>query len=345
MRSAIPKPLHRLCGRPMILHVLDTLAALAVERVVVVVGHAANDVSKAIEDDAPAGLAFEFVEQPEPRGTGEAVAVALTGLPDPFADDEGDLIVLPGDTPLVRPATLAHLVRRHREEDAAASLLTARLDDPFGYPRVVRSKDDRVARIVDDVDASVEELDIDEIATQIYCFRHGVLAPVLRRLSPDNAMGEYYLTDTVEVLHDAGYKVASVIVGDPMEAAGVNDREQLAAAEAELRARINGRWMRRGVTIWDPEATYLDCSVQLGEDVSLLPGVVLRGRTTVGRGSIIGPDVTLSDCEIGSGVRLSHCAGERAVVGANAVVGAFSVLGPGVRVPAGGRAGPFFGRE
>ncbi|MGH9305077.1 MAG: NTP transferase domain-containing protein, partial [Acidimicrobiales bacterium] len=326
MRSATPKPLHRLCGRPMILHVLDVLAALRVDRVVVVVGRSSNDITKAVQDSAPPGLAIEFIEQAEPRGTGDAVAVALTGFPDPFEGDEGDIVILPVDTPLVRPATLAHLVRRHREEDAAAALLTARLDDPFGYPRVLRSKDDRVARIVDDVDASAEELDVDEIATQIYCFRHGVIAPVLRRLSPDNAMGEYYLTDTVEVLHDAGYHVTSVTVGDPMEAAGVNDREQLAAAEAELRARINGRWMRRGVTMWDPEATYLDYTVQLGDDVTLMPGVVLRGSTTIGRGSIVGPDVMLSDCEVGAGARITHSVGERASVGDHAQVGPFSVL-------------------
>ena len=137
MRSGTPKPLHRLCGRPMILHVLDALAELPIDRVVVVVGHNANEVVKTIQAEAPVDLTIEFVEQLEPRGTGDAVAVGLTGFPDSFASDldEGDLVILPGDTPLVRPATLAHLVREHRSQDAAAAVLTARLDDPFGYSR------------------------------------------------------------------------------------------------------------------------------------------------------------------------------------------------------------------
>ena len=342
MRSRTPKPLHRLCGRPMILHVLDALAALEPDRVVVVVGHGANEVIKIVQAEAPPGLTLEFVEQLEPRGTGDAVAVSLTGFPDSFSSDrdEGDLVILPGDTPLVRTATLARLVGEHRAQDAAATVLTARLDDPFGYSRVLRSKDGRVARIVDDGDCSPEELDVDEVATQIYCFRHGVLAPALRRLSPDNSLGEYFLTDTIAVLHGAGYKVTTSVVGDAAEAAGVNDRSQLAAAEGELRARVNERWMRAGVTMVDSEATYLDVSVELAEDVTLWPGVVLQGRTRIGAGSVIGPACHLIDCEIGADVRMEHCVAERAVVGDHAIVAAFSVLAPGSRIVAGEHIGP-----
>lgn len=344
MKSGTPKPLHRLCGRPMVLHVLDALAELPVDRVVVVVGHGANEVVKTIQAEAPADLLLEFVEQLEPRGTGDAVAVALTGFPEDFAAlDEGDLVILPGDTPLVRPATLAHLVREHRAQDAAASVLAARVEDPFGYSRVLRSKDGRVARIVDDGDCTAEELEVDEVASQIYCFRHSVIAPALRRLSPDNSMGEYFLTDTIEVLHGAGYTVTSVVAGDPMEAAGVNDRSQLAAAEAELRSRTNERWMRRGVTMWDAESVYLDMTVQLACDVTVMPGVVLEGRTTVGEGSVIGPSTHLIDCEIGRGVKMTHTVGERASVPDHCVVGAFSVLEPGTRLAPGQRVGPFFG--
>ncbi|HKH87984.1 MAG TPA: NTP transferase domain-containing protein [Acidimicrobiales bacterium] len=345
MRSTTPKPLHRLCGRPMVLHVLDALSELPVDRVVVVVGHGANEVVKTIQSDAPEDLLLEFVEQLEPRGTGDAVAVALTGFPDSFAldADEGDLVIVPGDTPLVRRATLAHLIREHRLRDAAATVLTAKLEDPFGYSRIVRSKDGRVSRIVDDADCSPSELDIDEVASQIYCFRRGVLAPALRRLSPDNSLGEYFLTDTIEVLHAAGYTVTTVIAGDAMEAAGVNDRAQLAAAESEVRARINERWMRRGVTMWDAESVFLDVTVQLGSDVTLMPGVVLEGSTTIGDGSLIGPDCHLVDCEVGEGVRLTHTVAERAVIEDHVVVGAFSVLEPGTRLARGERVGPFFG--
>jgi len=344
MRSRTPKPLHRLCGRPMVVHVLDALAELTVDRVVVVVGHGATEVTKTIQAEAPPELAIEFVEQPGPRGTGDAVAVALTGFPALHdADlDEADLVVLPGDTPLVRPATLASLVRVHRASDAAVTLLSASLADPHGYSRVVRDKGGRIARIVDEEDASEADRLIDEVATSVFCFRHGVLAPALRRLSPDNSLGEYFLTDTIQVLHDAGYGVTSVVASDPMEAAEVNDRAQLAAAEAELRSRINERWMRRGVTMWDPEQTYLDASVRLATDVTLLPGVILEGQTTVAEGASIGPACHLIDCEVGAAARVSHVVASHAVIGDGVVVGPFAVLNSGTRLARGDQLGPFF---
>src|SRR5580704_12722951 len=229
MRSERPKPLHLLCGRPMILHVLDAMAEIDVRRVVVVVGHRGEWVTKTLVQHAPPTMQIEFVEQLTRSGTGDALAVGLTGLPDD--DDEGeDVVVLPGDTPLLRPQTLAALVRAHRLEDAGATLLTA---------------------VVENADATDDERAIDEVNTSIYCFRRSILAPTLRRISPANAQGEYYLTDAVAVLHSAGYTVRSLVLPDSIEAAGVNDRAQLAVAEAELRDRINERWMRRGVTMWD----------------------------------------------------------------------------------------------
>lgn len=345
MRSRTPKPLHRLCGRPMVLHVLDTLAQLRVERVVVVVGHGANEVTKVTQAEAPESLSLEFVEQPEQLGTGDAAAVGLTGFPDLYADiDDADLLVLPADTPLVRASTLAALVRCHRQAGAAATLVTAELDDPLGCSRVIRDKSGGLARVVDDADLMPDEETVEEVASHVYCFRHGVLAPVLRRLAPDPATGEYRLISAVEVLHDAGYVVSSVLAPDPVEAVGVNDRAQLAAAEAQLRARLNARWMRRGVTMADPRATYLDTTVSLAADVTLLPGVVLEGRTTVGEGSVVGPDTRLVDCAVGAGARVEQSRGERATIGDDAVVGPYAVLEPGAEVAAGDRVGPFFKR-
>jgi len=328
----------------MVLYILDALAELTVERVAVVVGHGATEVAKAIQAEAHPDLVIEFVEQPEPRGTGDAVAVALTGFPVSYgADlDERDVMVLPGDTPLLRPATLLSLVSGHRAGEGAATLLTAKLDDPSGYSRIVRDKDGRVARIVDEYDATDEERQIDEVATTVYCFRHGVLAPALRRLSPDNSLGEYYLTDTVGVLHDAGYAVTTVVVSDPAEAVEVNDRSQLAAAEAELRSRINERWMRRGVTMWDPDRTYLDASVRLAADVTLLPGVILEGRTTVSEGAVLGPSCHLVDCEVGAGASVSHTVASRALISEQCSVGPYVVLEEGTRLARGERRGPFF---
>ncbi len=339
MRSERPKPLHRLCGRPMVLHVLDALAELELDRVVVVVGHGAAWVTKTLADAAPGNLRIVFVEQSVPRGTGDATAVALNGLPED--DEDADVVVLPGDTPLLRPATLAALVRRHRSTDAAATLLTAVLEHPGGYGRVLRSGDDQVVRVVEDSDATPEERAVDEVNTSIYCFRRALLAPALRRLSPANAQGEYYLTDVVEVLSGAGYQVRSMVVEDPVETAGVNDRAQLAFAEAELRDRINERWMRRGVTMWDPERTYIDTTVELAPDVALWPGVVLRGNCVLGNGVEIGPETTLIDTEVGewSEIRYSLCEGAR--IGSGAHVGPFAALGPGAVVEDGGRLGPF----
>ncbi len=344
MRSERPKPLHLLCGRPMVLHVLDALSGLQIDRAVVVVGHGADRVQKRLLEQAPEGMDIEFVEQAVQRGTGDAVAVALTAFSG-VDDEDGDILVLPGDTPLLRPATLAALVDAHRQSGAAATLLTAVLDEPAGYGRVVRGKDDRVRRVVEHGDATDEQLEIDEVNTSIYCFRRGVLAPALRRLSPENAQGEYYLTDVIEVLYDAGYNVVSMVAADPMETAGVNDRAQLAAAEAELRDRTNDRWMLQGVTMLDPERTYIDASVRLSRDVTLFPGTILQGATVVGTGAEIGPDTRLVDCVVGEGAVVEHTVARRAEIGRGAHVGPYAALAAGTTIPPGTVTGPFFGAD
>src|SRR6202034_1358215 len=338
-RSERPKPLHLLCGRPMILHVLDAMAEIDVRRVVVVVGHRGEWVTKTLVQLAPATMEIEFVEQLTRTGTGDALAVGLTGLPDD--DDEvEDVVVLAGESRLLRPQTLAALVRAHRTEDAGVTLLTAVVENPAGYGRVVHGKDGDVTRVVEEIDATEEEREIDEVNTSIYCFRRSILAPPLRRLSPANAQGEYYLTDAVAVLSSAGYAVRSLVLPDSMEAAGVNDRAQLAVAEAELRDRINERWMRRGVTMWDPERTYVDAEVHLEADVSLLPGVILRGACVVGAGAEIGPNSVLTETTVGDGAVVAASVCTRAAIGAGARIGPYSVLEPGAEVAPGTELGP-----
>ena len=339
MRSERPKPLHLLCGRPMILHVLDAMAEIDVRRVVVVVGHRGEWVTKTLVQHAPPTMEIEFVEQLARTGTGDALAVGLTGLPDDD-DETEDVVVLPGDTPLLRPQTLAALVRAHRAEGAGATLLTAVVDNPTGYGRVVYGKDGDVTRVVEEADATDQEKEIDEVNTSIYCFRRSILAATLRRLSPANSQGEYYLTDAVAVLQSAGYAVRSLLLSDSMEAAGVNDRAQLAVAEAELRDRINERWMRRGVTMWDPERTYIDAAARLEADVSLLPGVVLRGGCVVGAGSEIGPNAVLTDTVVGCRAVVAESVCTRATIGDDARIGSYSVLEQGAEVPDGGVVGP-----
>lgn len=328
MRSARPKPLHRLAGRSMLRYMIDSLADCRVSRIVIVVGHGADRMRREV-GNLPIDVDLEIVEQVRRDGTGDATAVGLTGLPDWNVDaDDEDVIVLPGDMPLLRPTTIAELVRRHRADDAAAMVLSAVVDDPVGYGRVIRSDDGRVMRIVEEADTDADEAAVREINTAIYCFRRSLLAPALRRITPANAQGEYYLTDVIGVLRDAGHRVGAVVVDDPSEAEGINDRVQLAAAEAELRRRTNLRWMRSGVTLVDPATTYIDATVELAPDVTIFPGTLLQGHTIVGTGSEIGPGTRLVDCRIGENSVVEQSNGRGATVPDGARIGPFAVLRP-----------------
>lgn len=340
MRSTTPKVLHQLCGRPMLLHVVDALAALPLAKIVIVVGHGAERVTKTLHDQLEIEIPVEFVEQRVQRGTGDAASVALTAFADDL-DAEDDILLVPGDTPLLRAETLAELARAHREQEAAATLLTAVIDDPTGYGRVVRGKNDRVEGIVEHSDASPETLAIDEVNTSIYCFRRSLLAPALRRLSPENAQGEYYLTDAIAVLRETGNTVTAVVSSDSAETLGVNDRSQLAVAEAELRHRINTRWMKAGVSMVDPACTYVDASVQLAPEVRLLPGTILEGRTAVATGALIGPDTRLVDTVVGERAVVQQTVARDADIGPDVTVGPFASLRPGTRLLAGAHVGTY----
>jgi bifunctional UDP-N-acetylglucosamine pyrophosphorylase/glucosamine-1-phosphate N-acetyltransferase len=341
MRSDLPKVLHPLCGRPMLLHVLDSLVPLPLDRIVVVVGHGGEDVAKTVREQFDADVPIELVEQHAQRGTGDAASVALTA--NGFdADGEDDVLLMPGDAPLVRSEVLAALATEHRVTEAAAALLTARLDaHTADFGRVVRDPSGAVERVVERSDATEDELAIDEVNTSIYCFRRGLLAPALRRLTPENAQGEYYLTDTVAVLGGAGHLVIAVRADDQTAALHVNDRAQLAAAERVLRARVNERWMREGVTMTDPACTYVDTSVRLAPDVRLLPNTILEGDTVVAGGAVIGPDVHLVDTVVGRGAVIRQTVAREAEIGDEATVGPYVSLRPGTRLAAGAHVGTF----
>ena len=342
MKSERPKPLHRLCGKPMIMYVLEALGTCGAGRTAVVVGHKADWVTKKI-GEASIDMRLEFVEQSVQRGTGDAVIIGLTGLPeDPDEHDDGDVLVLPGDAPLLRAATIAELVRAHRGSDVAATVLTAEMDDPTGYGRVVRGRDGRVVRIVEEGDATDEERAIREVNTSIYCFRRSLLSPALRRLDPDNAQGEYYLTDVVAVLAAAGHAVDSLVAASAVEVGGVNDRIQLAQAEAELRRRTAEELLRSGVTMVDPTNTYVDTTVVVGRDVTLFPGVILQGTTSIGDGTEIGPNTRLVDCAVGSGCVIEQTTARLASIGDGAIVGPYAVLDPGSEIADDHRTGPFY---
>jgi bifunctional UDP-N-acetylglucosamine pyrophosphorylase / glucosamine-1-phosphate N-acetyltransferase len=345
MRSARPKPLHPICGRPMVMHVIHALELVDPERVVVVIGHGGDRVSKKVREEAPDWVDVHFVEQKVQRGTGDAASVGLGALDGDDIDDASTILILPGDTPLLRAETLDALLSAHVANQLAATVLTSVLDDPTGYGRVVRatSKDGtgRVLRIVEERDATIDERAITEWNTGIFAFRRDLLAPALRRLSPDNSQGEYYLTDVVASLAAMGHLIGTM-QAPANETQGINDRWQLALAERELRHRYNRHWLLNGVTMLDPRQTFIDATVQLGRDVTLFPGTILQGRTVVGDGSEIGPHTRLVDCTVGSECVVQHTVGTHAVVGDSASVGPFAHLPAGSRVGAGTRTGAFY---
>jgi bifunctional UDP-N-acetylglucosamine pyrophosphorylase/glucosamine-1-phosphate N-acetyltransferase len=328
MRSERPKPLHRICGRPMVLHVIHALEKLQPARTVVVVGHGAEQVTKRVQETAPGWANVAFAEQVDQKGTGDATAIGMTALRGDDYDDDATVVVLPGDTPLLARDTLDELVSTHVANGNACTLLTSVLDDPSGYGRIVRAADGRVLRIVEQRDASPDELDIKEWNTGAYAFRRDLLGPALRNLTAINAQGELYLTDVVEGLAALGHRVGAV-QAPASETQGVNDRWQLALAERELRNRTNRRWLLNGVTMLDPRQTFVDVTVSLGRDVTLYPGTILQGDTIVGDGTDIGPHTHLDDCVIGRGCVV------RQTVGADAEVGDRSTVGPFAHLPAG----------
>lgn len=342
MRSSRPKPLHPLCGRPMVLHVIDSLAGCAVDRAVVVVGADAERVTKKLIDGGP-GLHIDFVEQRTARGTADALSIGLTAFDDdPLSDDDQDLLVLPSDVPLLTADTLQALVDRHRVSGASATVLTAQAGaSRRGYGEVVRGRDDKIVAIAPHDRVLGDELGAGEVATGIYCFRRSLLAPALRRVGSVHRLGEDQLSDVIAVLAETGHRVEGLPVGDVAETRSVNDREGLAEIEHELRRRVNRGWLQQGVTMVDPERTYVDTTVDLGRDVTLFPGTILQGATVVGDGAEIGPDTRLVDCVVGPNAVIAKTMARDAEIGARAVVGPFAVLDPGATVAPDATTGPF----
>ena len=304
---------------------------------VVVVGHEALWVEKVLREcDNDVSQLF-FAEQREQLGTGHAVMSALSVVDEVMPDREGDVIIVPSDTPLLTRSTVAALVAQHRAQSAALTVLTARVGNPSGYGRIVRGRDGKVAKIVEQRDASVDEQAITEINTGIMVVRHNMLGPALRLVGRQNSQNEYYLTDLVDVLYRGGHITAACEVADATEAAGVNDREQLASAEAVLRQRINAQWLRAGVTMGDPHTTYIDSDAQLEAEVTLWPGTVIRGRTTVAAGAELGPNAVVENSVIGPRSRVESATVLGTTLGADCHVGSYVRLDEGTELADGTR--------
>ena len=329
-----PKVLHELCGRSMLGHVLATSRALQPERLLVVVGHAREQVAAHVAEVDPGA---ETVVQEPQNGTGHAVRVAL----DAAGDLTGTVLVVLGDAPLMRTETLRQLVARHVATGAATTVLSAHLPDPAGYGRIVRDDSGAVTAIVEHKDADEATRAITEINSGVYAFDAGHLKDALTRLTTDNAQGEEYLTDVVGLHRAAGLGVAAHVVADAVETMGVNDRVQLSEARTLLRDRLVAQHQRAGVTVVDPLTTWVDVEVRLEQDVVVHPGTQLLGRTTVAAGAEVGPDSTLRDTEVGEGASVvrAHC--DRAVIGQQAAVGPYTYLRPGTRLGRGSKAGGF----
>jgi bifunctional UDP-N-acetylglucosamine pyrophosphorylase/glucosamine-1-phosphate N-acetyltransferase len=335
MKSSTPKVLHEIGGRSLVGHAVHAARALGPEHLVVVVGSGRELVEEHLKQVDPD---VRTAVQEQQLGTGDAVRAGLTAVPDDF---DGSVIVTSGDVPLLEAETLHDLVAEHDKFGNAVTVLTARVPDPTGYGRIVLADDGSVAAIVEHKDATVEQRAIDEINAGIYVFDAATLRDGLGRLTTDNAQGELYLTDVISIARSDGKRVGSFVIDDAMQTEGVNDRVQLATLRAELNRRTLTKLMREGVTIVDPNTTWVDGTVELARDVTLLPNTQLHGATTVGSGTTIGPDTTLTDLEIGANATVIRTHGSLSVIGDGASVGPFAYLRPGTELGVKAKIGTF----
>lgn len=331
MKSKLPKVLHPLSGVPMLFYVLDLLKQAEIEKSFVIIGHQADQVAEAVSDRGVSCLL-----QDPPLGTGHAVLQAKEALSG-FA---GPVLILSGDTPLLRAETVKRLWDAHQAAGGTMTLLTTRLADPHGYGRVIRKKDGAIAQVIEEKDATPDQRAVDEVNTGVYVIEAPFLFDALGEVQPNNQQKEYYLTDLIGIAARRGARLAGV-EADPEEVIGVNSRADLAKAEAILQKRIAARWMAEGVTIVDPARVRIAPSVEIGRDVILYPGVALEGSTRIGEGSVIYP-CRIKNSRIGEEVVVKdHCVIEEAEIESGASVGPFAHLRPGTVLRRGAKIGNF----
>jgi bifunctional UDP-N-acetylglucosamine pyrophosphorylase / glucosamine-1-phosphate N-acetyltransferase len=332
MRSALPKVLHEICGRPMVAWPILAAKEAGAGRVCVIVSPD-RDLSAALPDGT------ETIVQPEADGTGGALRAASD-----VVGSSGTVLVLSGDHPLVSAEIIDELIATHRDADAAATVMTTEMEDPGSYGRIVRSPDGNIERIVEAKspgDATPEELAIKEVNAGTYAFAGPALADALERLDNDNAQGEYYLGDVLPLLRGSGLRVVAYQAPDPGVNLGINDRADLARVADEARRRILVGHMRAGVTIEDPGATWIDADVEIAADTTILPGTTVRGPSSIGSGSTIGPMTTLIDSRVGDRATVIHSYLTDCEVANEAIVGPFTYLRPNARIGEGAKAGTF----
>ena len=333
MKSQTPKVLHQIAGRSLLGHVLNALDALNPKSIRVVVGSGSAEVETHLSQIAPDA---KSVFQAERNGTGHAVQIAIEGF-----KGDGLTLILAGDTPMLSAATLQEFVKAHKDGKYSASVLTAEHPDPTGYGRIIRGDDNLLLKIVEERDATDDQKLIFEVNSGVYLFDFSALSESISKLKQNNSQGELYLTDVIEIIRGSGGKVAAILCEDFTETLGVNDRIQLAEAAAILRDRVAERHMRNGVTILDPGSTWIDDTVTIAPDVTILPGSAILGSTAIASGAVIGPRTTLQDCAVNSGavIKESNCTGSE--IGENATVGPFTFLRAGTILANESKAGAF----
>ncbi|MGP1575118.1 bifunctional UDP-N-acetylglucosamine diphosphorylase/glucosamine-1-phosphate N-acetyltransferase GlmU [Selenomonas sp.] len=331
MKSSLPKVLHKAGGKAMLAHVLDAAKEAGAGRNIVVVGFGGETVEKALAGEA------EFVRQTEQLGTGHAVLQAEPLL----REEKGTVLVLCGDTPLLTGNLLKKLAKEHAASGAKATVLTAVMPDAAGYGRIIRAVDGTVERIVEHKDATEEERAVREINSGIYCFEAPALFAALKKVGNDNAQGEYYLPDVLEILRKKGEKIFAVAADDYEETLGVNSRAQLASSEKILRRRKNEELMAAGVTLLDPDATYVDADVVVGRDTVIYPGTWLEGATVVGEGCEIGPQARFQNVRVGSNVTAHFCYAHECEIADGATLGPYVHIRPDTKIAAHVKIGNF----
>jgi bifunctional UDP-N-acetylglucosamine pyrophosphorylase/glucosamine-1-phosphate N-acetyltransferase len=332
MRSAVPKVLHPLCGRPLILWPVTAALEAGAGAVVVV-----DNPKRRLEDALPEQVRVAIQEQP--KGTGDAVAAAKDHI-----DPDSTVVVINGDVPLITPEALEQLVAAHEESGAAGTVATMELEDPTGYGRIVRDAEGNVERVVEtkaEGDATPEQLAIREVNTGVYAFKGDALMQALQELEPDNAQGELYLPDVLPELKREGHGVHGHVVTDSMLTLGVNDRVELARVRELAQQRIHERHMRAGVTIVDPAQTLIDADVTIGRDTTIEPATFIRGTTRIGDECVVGPCTTLVDTTLGDGVSVPHSYLVQAIVEDHGTIGPFAYLRPDAHLHPNAKAGAF----